>query len=415
MLNKDYNYDVAIIGGGAGGFAAAISAAEEGAKTIILEGNARVLKKVAVTGNGQGNIANENPKPENYNNSLAADVFNKVPYTALMQFFAQAGIQTQTKQRGRVYPLSLQASSVVDNLRLRAEELNIYEMCNFCVSSLKKEEKLFYITSSGGTVVRARAVVVACGGKAYPHLSCGGGYSLLTGFGHNIKNLLPSLVQLKTVKQPIRFLKGIRLEDVQIKAETDGKIIKSSKGDVIFTDYGVSGIAVFEISGAVIKTLSRKKSVSLLIDILPDINSTELSDILSRRKTLLHKRDAQHFLTGLIPKQLAKSVMEVCNVDTNKKIDALTDCEINKIVSTVKNFVLEVTGSLGFDNAQVTAGGIDVCDFDKELMSKKCSGLFACGEILDVDGDCGGYNLMWAFSSGILCGKSCAKLLKSDI
>ncbi len=408
----DKHYELAVIGGGAAGFAAAITAAES-VKTVIIEGGARTGRKLAASGNGQGNIANACVAPENYNCSLPFEVFDKVPYSEVQKFFTFAGIQTTQKERGRIYPLSLQASSVVDNLRLRAAELNIDEVCNFKVNKIDKKDSIFIIKSESGGSITAKSVIISCGGRAHPNLSCGGGYGLLTAFGHKITPLLPSLVQLKTEKKPyLRHLKGVRLTGVSVKAVSGSATLKAAEGDVIFTDYGVSGSAVFEVSGYAVKALDKGESVTLIIDLMPDIDIQTLSNNLFDRKNALGIRAAGNFLTGFAPKQFASAVYEIAGIDTEKPLKDISASGVKAIADGIKNFSLAVTGSLGFDSAQVTMGGIDINGFDRCLMSKYCDKLYACGEVLDVDGDCGGFNLLWAFSSGILCGREAAKRIK---
>lgn len=407
------HYKAAVIGGGAAGFAAAITIAGGGIDTVLLEGGLRTGRKLAASGNGQGNIANAVINPENYNCNLPLSVFEKVPYADVEKLFSSVGVATVQKERGRIYPQSLQASSIVDNFRIKLSELNAQEICGFYVKAIEKKNNIFYITAKDGNTVTANTVIIACGGKAHPHLSSGEGYSLLSAFGHKLTNLLPSLVQLKWDKKPyLKQLKGIRLENAAVKAISNNGIIKQSYGDVIFTDYGISGLAVFEVSGTAVKEIEKNANVEIVIDIFAHISENALIDILNERKNILGGRAAEHFLTGFIHKQYAKAIFEYCGTDTKKSINLLSQNDIKQIAYALKNFTVTVTGSLGFDYAQVTSGGIDIEGFNENLMSKYCDNLYACGEILDVDGDCGGYNLLWAFASGILCGKNVIKTIK---
>lgn len=409
---KNLNYDIAVIGGGAGGLCASVTAGLSGLKVALIEGSNRTGKKLSVTGNGQGNIANNFVKAECYNNGdFVLKVFEKIPLQSLLSFFSFIGIEVISKENGRLYPLSLQASSVLDCLRLKNKELFVEEICNFFVVNISKKNDVFYIKSSDGNIITAKSVIIACGGKASPHLNCGQGYNLLADFGHSLTKLLPSLVQLKTQKQAIRHLKGVRIETA-LKLSVNGKTLKSSFGDVIFTEYGVSGLSVFEISGNAIRSLDNKDSVVLSLDTLPDIDLNILTDMLNKRKDVLKDRTAEFFLTGFLPKQFAKTVLEISDISPSKLVKNIDNREIKLLANSIKDFKLEVTGSLGFEYAQVTAGGIDVKDFDENLMSKFCKNLFACGEVLDIDGNCGGYNLMWAFCSGILCGQQAVKIFK---
>lgn len=422
MKNSDINnyneklYDIAVIGGGAGGFAAAISAAECGILNIaILEGGERTGRKIAASGNGQGNIANKNLSVNNYhgkNTDIVKKVFDKVPYQRLIKFYESTGIVVTEKERDRIYPSSLQASSVLDCLRLKAKELSIEEICGFLVTDIIKEKDYFKVAGKDDRIIYAKKVIVSCGGAAAPHLSSGTGYDLLTKFGHKLNKLMPSLVQLKTEKERLKYLKGIRAE-AALTAFSDGQVLKTASGDIIFTDYGISGSAVFDISGAAVRALEENKTVYISIDMMQNIDIIDLKNILKKRRDRLNNRTAESFFTGFIIKQSAKSILTVCGINLSKNIKEITDKEIEAMVLCIKNFRLSVTGSLGFENAQVTAGGIDTADFDDNLMSKLCRNLYVCGEMLDIDGDCGGYNLMWAFAGGIVCGTSAAKAIKN--
>lgn len=408
MIKTDF--DIAVIGGGASGFAAAISAAEKGHSVAIIEGNKRTGKKLIATGNGQGNIANSRLSPENYNNRcFAKAVFDKVPYAELINFFKRAGIEIVEKENGRIYPLSMQAYSVLDNLRKRASELGVNEICGYYVTKLNKNNGVFYIASGKGDTITAKAAIIACGGGASPHFSCGTGYSLLTSFGHKVTKLLPSLVQLKTEKSMIKHLKGVRLQDVTLRLICQCKETACYSGDVIFTDYGVSGSAVFEASSKAVRLIDNGQNVILSIDMLPLLKLNDVIAMLMQRKSMFPKREAAFLLNGVIPKQIAANILEILNIDKNMPVADICNNKICDMAKYIKYYNIKAIQPLGIEYAQVTAGGIRTDDFDGSLMSKLCADLYACGEVLDIDGGCGGYNLMWAFCSGILCGQSALK------
>jgi predicted Rossmann fold flavoprotein len=398
-MNKT-DFDVAVIGGGAGGLAASICSAQRGFKTALVEGNSRVGKKLIVTGNGQGNIANANLSPDCYNDSFAMKVFEKIPLEALLEFFNSAGIETMQKSDGRIYPLGLQASAVLDNLRQKAFELGVSEICGCKINKLEKKDGVFILTSDSA-VFTAKAVIAACGGGASPNLSCGAGYQLLTAFGHKMTKLLPSLVQIKTDKSMIKGLKGVKLYDIII-----GFNGKNYPGDLIFTDYGISGSAAFDASSDISRYIDLGGKAKITIDLLPDIKQKDLTQMLLRRKKLFFQRSAYSLLTGITAKQMINNIMSACLIDRDIFIKDISDEKIESIAAVIKQYKLEVTGTLSLNEAQVTIGGIEVEDFNDNLMSKKCNDLYACGEMLNIDGKCGGYNLMWAFCSGILCGNS---------
>jgi predicted Rossmann fold flavoprotein len=400
---KNTDFDIAVIGGGAAGLAAGICAARRGCATAIVEGNPRTGKKLLVTGNGQGNIANAYLTAGHYNNDFAMKIFEKIPLNKLTEFFESAGIETVRRQNGRIYPLSMQASSVLDNLRQAAQEAGAAEICSAPVGRIEKAGDVF-ILKTPLKDISCKAAIVACGGAASPHLSCGGGYGLLTAFGHKKTKLLPSLVQIKTDKENIKGLKGVKISDVTISGGGG-----QAQGDIIFADYGISGSAVFEISPLIVRLLESGKNADLYMDLLPEISLSGLINMLKKRRNLFGGRNCEFLLNGVVTKQLIKIIFYNCGIDGGIGIKDIGDAKLTQIAGFIKKYHLKATGCLGLENAQVTIGGICTDDFDDNLMSKLCRNLYACGEILDIDGKCGGYNLMWAFCSGILCGSEALK------
>ncbi len=395
-------YDVLIVGGGAAGLACAAALSENPhIKILIAEAGERVGKKLSATGNGQGNVFNFDRDVSHYrsgNLSLVEKI--ACPADKPAEWACERIFGTMLYKRGsmgRAYPQSLQASSLTDMLLRRLQRRGVEIMLSLKVTSVEKNSDGDFTVCCGKDKFRAPFVVLAAGGKAQKQFKTdGSAYGLALNFGHNLTPLYPSIVQLKTDTSYIKNLKGVRAECLA-EAVAGGKIIKSVTGDVIFTDYGVSGNAVFYLSSVLCKG-----GGTLKLDFLPEYTNEILYSTLMRRKE--EGVAACDILCGLLHNQIARAVL---------KRAASEDIKI--IVNTLKNFTLEVTGTLGFDYAQVTQGGIDMKDVADNLESVLCENLFFAGEILDVDGDCGGYNLNWAFSSGIAAADGIAAKIGSRI
>lgn len=384
-------YRVAIIGGGASGLACASRLVQlnKGSGVVILEKGDRLGKKLAATGNGQGNVTNVNMSAEHYfgggkylAEKIACDSYSKA-LTLFCNLFS-------SDENGRVYPSGRQASALCDGL-MNSTMRGIVDLKIGC--GVKKIEKGFIITLDSDEKVAADYVVLCTGGKAQKQFKTdGSAYTLAQNFGHKLTALYPSLVQLKTDVTYIKTLKGIRV-DCAVTAYSEGKPLKTVRGDVIFTDYGVSGNAIFSISPYVVD----KQNCELSLEFLPDIKKSEIDRIVAERKKLGFAES--ELLGGTLHNQLGRAIIK------------RSGGEPEKIAEMVKNFTLKIIGSLGFDYAQVTRGGIDVKDITDKLESKLQRNLFFAGEILDVDGDCGGYNLHWAFTSGMAVAEEIAKRL----
>jgi hypothetical protein len=373
------NIDVAIVGGGAAGLACAVNLKKlnSAIKVTIIEAGERLGKKLAATGNGQGNVTNCNMDGKYYfggNVGLVEQIACKGERVEANLFHCVL----TPDDRGRVYPGGKQASALVDSLMVDIKRFDIQTLLNVKVVDIAKG---FTLTLSDGQKLHAKYVVLAVGGKAQKQFKTDGtSYALAQKFGHSLTNLYPSLVQLKTDMQHIKTLKGIRVDCV-VSAIYRGQIIATKRGDVIFTDYGVSGNAIFEISPYVVD----KQGVTLSLHFLPDCDDVVLKDIKVKKALGYPKSE---LLSGTLHNQLGRAIMKRCDSDDE-----------NVVAETVKNFTLPVTGNLGFDYAQVTKGGINMKEVSDELESKLVKNLFFAGEVMDVDGECGGYNLHWAFAS----------------
>lgn len=406
---------IAIIGGGASGLSAAIEAGRAieltgmRAEVAVLERNPRVGKKLLLTGNGRCNLTNINLFPDAYNTPRAISVLRTLPEDT-RTFFAGLGIMTCCDESGRVYPHSMQSGSVLNALRGEAERLGVQIRTGSMAESIRCKGSRFLINEE----IPADAVIVACGGCAYPVTgSDGNGYGLMKSLGIPCTCALPSLTGLEVADRDFKALKGVRAKAV-VTAHIDGKAIASERGEVQFTEYGVSGIAVMQLSRLITRVLDRDKHCEtfLMIDLAPDVEQSRIVDFLRHLCEQKSKMLTADLLAGIVPRQLGFYLLKRCGIPIGENTcDSIPRKMLPSIAGQVKAFRLQIVSARGFEQAQVTAGGAKLGAFDSRLMARQVAGLFACGEILDVDGMCGGYNLEWAFSSGRLCGKSAVDFL----
>lgn len=381
--------DILIVGGGAAGLTAAICAAQSGNKNIIIaEKNARVGKKLAATGNGRCNISNVNLDICKYHGDpcFAYKLIDKFNFNNTKDFFEKLGVIIKVDEKGRAYPYSLQASSVVDALRFECDKQSIKTVLNCEITEIIKKDNLFIIKSED-YIFNARAVILAFGGQAGGNLygTDGSAYKLFKNI--NFIETKPVIVQLKTENKITRALKGVK---VNAKVTINDK---SDYGEVLFCDYGLSGPPVLQLSRYA------KTNDNICLDLMPEYSLQEVEEILNNRKSL--KREDKEFFTGLLQKRVGMEIVKLCGGTSNTLL----------LAKTIKCFSFKVLGNTGFKNAQATSGGYDTKEFKDNLECKKINGLFACGELLNVDGDCGGYNLQWAFASGFFAAKGAINYL----
>ena len=402
--------EIAVIGGGASGLMAAITAKKSGKEVIILERKDRILKKVLITGNGRCNITNVNANISNYfgkNISSVENILNRFTPHDTMDFFNELGIVCNEENRGKVYPLSGQASSVVDALRFEAEKLGIKIETEFYVRKIEKDGFKFKIYSEDKKKIEAGRVILAAGGQSYPELgSNGSGFELAKELGHSVTKLSPSIVQLKTEKYQVKGLQGIKT-DVAVTAYGDNKKICTYDGELLFTDYGISGNVVFNISFV----MPLYKNVEFEIDFMEKFDYNELYEILKERKRILSHLTMENYFNGMINKKLGQFLSKVSGIEKlSKPVKDLNDSDIRKLCTVLKKYRVKILETTGFKNAQVTAGGVSLDEVNAEtLESKIVKGLYFSGEVLDVYGECGGFNLQWAWASGYIAGENAAK------
>lgn len=393
---------VAIIGGGASGLCCAIEAARCGAAVTLYEAKDRVGKKILATGNGRCNMLNTFASADDYSAPFfVREVLEQYDAEAVRLFFEELGLYTREDEEGRVYPLSNQAAGVLDVLRFECDRLGVKTVCACEITSLKKQGKGFIL--SDGKVYDK--VVLCCGSKATVK-SCNG-YELLKSVGHTVTKLMPALTKL-TVKDNTytKQLKGIRHKAV-LSLAVDGKKIAEESGELLFADYGLSGIAVMQLSSLIARQMRNGKATPhIMCDFVPDMSFDELVEKI--KKITLHSKEmkSENLLTGFMPKKLGEVIIKSAGVPSAKELGELSDKDIKSIASSAKKFTFEIAGLRPFEDAQVVSGGAELREINpRTLESLRCRNLYVCGELLDVDGPCGGYNLLWAFASGIAAGR----------
>lgn len=398
--------NIAIIGGGASGMAAAISAAENRENHIyLLERQSRVGRKLLSTGNGRCNLTNTLAAPQNYHGqepAFAVPALKRFPPEKVLGFFSALGLLTAEEYGGRVYPLSGHAGSVLDTLRLALQKPNIELFTGAEVSAVTRRGGGFRVRWAEGELEAGR-VIVACGGCAGSKL--GGvmdGYNILKSLGHSRTALYPALTQIRTEPEYPRALKGVKA-DGGIRILRGSTVLAQGGGDLLFTDTGVSGTAAFGLSRC---AATAGEGLSLSIDFFRDYELSDLEKYLAERRAACPAIPANSILTGAAQSRLGQMLCRYAGVGGGMTARELGGGERKALAAAMKDFRLKITGVSGFESAQVTAGGVKTSEFDPNtLESRIVPGLFACGEVLDIDGDCGGYNLQWAWASGLLAGR----------
>lgn len=396
---------IGIIGAGASGMAAALAAAEnKSAQILVFERQARVGRKLQATGNGRCNLTNLHADETGYhgeNASFATAALNRFSVSETLRWFEELGLYTIAETSGRVYPYSDQANSVVNVLRFALEKENIQLRLGFEVQRVRNLENGFLVESADASEFCDR-LIVACGGLAGSKL--GGsmsGYQILRSLGHRVTRLRPALVQLKSGWLGCASLKGVRA-NCSVTVLQDGDFFSQSKGELQFTEYGLSGPVIFEVS----RDVCRERGAWVCrLDFLPDLGKSQVLEMLIRRRAT--NLPTEELLTGILHNRLGRVLTQAADIRNGLKVSQLSDESLTQLVELVKGLEVSVIEPLGMDHAQVTAGGIVTEEFNPETMeSRKVPGLYACGEVLDIDGDCGGFNLQWAWSSGRLAGTS---------
>lgn len=398
---------LAVIGGGAAGMAAAIEAAHQGVQVRLYESQARLGRKLLATGNGRCNFSHQGFTDNNYHGEhphFVHDAFQRFDEDDTLAFFEHLGLAVTTDDRHRYYPASLQASAVLDVLRMALDEAGVQVHTDTRITTVQPLEKGgFRLLWKGGSA-NADAVIVATGGEAAPKLGgCRDGYKMLMQLGHSLVETAPGIVQLVGDVSALKAANGLKRE-VRLTIRGNGKRLVQDEGELLITNYGLSGPPVLQCAGHAVRALARGDKVQAEINFFPDQDLGTLTEAFLARHEAFPQRRAAAFFVGLLPRLLAQCALKACGI---KAEAALDKHKLTALAQLLHAWRLSISGPRSFAEAQVTLGGIDTADFDSQSMqSWMVPGLYACGEVLDIDGDCGGYNLQWAWSSGRLAAVS---------
>ncbi|MBQ7288583.1 MAG: aminoacetone oxidase family FAD-binding enzyme [Clostridia bacterium] len=394
-----------IIGGGAAGLCAAITAKRQNPKLnlTVLESNDRVCKKLITTGNGRCNITNKDLHILHYHGGT--ELCSVLDNDFIIQFFDSIGTEIVFEESGRGYPASYQALSVVDNLRFACEKLGIEICTGQRVTDISANKGCFTVTAA--QTFSADAVLLACGSPAGGKIASDSGYALLKRFGHKVLPVTPAIVPIQTEVSVPRQLKGIKV-NASATLYIGGKAVCKEYGEVLFCDYGLSGPPILQLARA---AAFGKPNTYIELDLMPALSAEAVLQKLTRRAAVLHDRVAGEFFTGLLNKRLGQVICKVCNCNLQMPARQLP---LEQLTSVIKALHLPVTGVLPLSQAQVAAGGADTAEFGSDFMSKKQAGLFCAGEVLNVDGDCGGFNLAFAWCSGAAAATAAVQWLEEN-
>lgn len=403
--------DVIVVGGGASGLMAAITAASSGAEVTLVEQNDRVGRKILSTGNGRCNYTNLYQDPACYHcekKSFPWGILQQFDVRQTVDFFQQLGIHPKSRN-GYLYPNSDQASSVLDVLRMECARSHV-EILNErkCMEILPQKTGFLLKTNSGK--LRARRVILAAGSRASAVAgSDGSGYTLARQLGHTLLPILPALVQLRCREAFYKSISGVRVQG-QVSIFADGECIAKDKGEIQLTNYGISGIPVFQVSGAAAKALYHGNPVMAVLDFMPDLEWEEFLQFLDTRVQIRPQKTLEEFFIGLFPKKLCDLWIRLGKFARGQCVDSISETQWINLAQRIKQFETNVVETNPFEQAQVCRGGVDTHEVHPQtLESNLVPGLYFAGEILDVDGLCGGYNLQWAWSSGHVAGREAAR------
>ncbi|MFA6160859.1 MAG: NAD(P)/FAD-dependent oxidoreductase [Patescibacteria group bacterium] len=417
-----------VIGGGPAGLMAAGRAAECGARVLLLEKNSAAGRKLLMTGNGRCNLTQKEDNVRElvkkyHNGAFLFSAFHAFGPRRVIEFFEECGVRTKEEELQRVFPISNKAIDVLNALLdyLKAGKVTI--KYNAIVKRIEsKNGRIDAVILADGTKLNAKKVILSTGGQSYPSTgSTGDGWKWLRDLGHTVVEPKPALVPLKVKETWVKELKGVSLQNVDVKVIKNKKTIAKTNGDFIFTHFGVSGPAILTVSREAVAALAgdcrapsdyarndkKGMDVSLQIDLLPETTIEKLDRHLSASSKEFAAKSAKHVLDGLASSRLAEALIELAKIDPRKQCGQITKVERQTLVSLMKSMTLTVIGSLGFEVAMVTSGGVDVKEVDpKTMQSKLIDNLFFAGEVLDVDGPTGGYNLQMCWSTGFAAGSS---------
>lgn len=403
------NKKVGIIGAGAAGMMAAIQAARSGGEVTLFEKNERIGKKILMTGNGKCNLTNKSFSLDDYNSTnkeFLSVFFSRFGVEDTIVFFQELGLLLKNKA-GYLYPLSEQASTVLDVLRFEIKRLEIQTITEEEVTSLHRKKDFLVQTKKQN--YHFDNILITTGGKACPKSgSDGTGFQFASKLGHHIIDPVPALVQLKCSGDFWKLIAGVRC-DANIKLTVGNQEKAVERGELQITDYGISGIPIFQLSRYAAYGIQSRQTVNAFIDFLPDYSLEDLLTSAQEHYKIRKQDTAEEFFTGYLNKKLMFLFMKLVGIKANSLTKNNPFGQIQKVFEQMKEYRVVITDTNSFQNAQVCAGGVPLTEITEKMESNIVKGLYFAGEILDVDGRCGGYNLQWAWTSGYLAGLNMAK------
>ncbi|MDO4977463.1 MAG: NAD(P)/FAD-dependent oxidoreductase [Eubacteriales bacterium] len=409
-------YDMIIIGAGPAGMSAAYAAAKEGIRILLLEKADRIGKKILVTGNGRCNLTNEVQNPDCYRSDYGErvqGVLSSFSYEDTHIFFRNLGILTRNKN-GYIYPYNEQAASVREAFEVALtsqENITILTGCKVeGIDFTKKGYRVFTNRESFG----AKAVVVATGGYAGPSIGCdGSGFAFAKAMGHEIVKPFPALTPLKSGAPFLKKVSGVR-NQARIHLLVDGVEERREEGELQWTEYGISGVAIFQLSRYAVLAMEEGKKVALSLDFMPDWKEEDVEALLTSFQKKCSYKNLKELISGFLPGKLVPVVLREAKIKEEKSVMEIKEEDIHMLCHSIKHFLLRINGYVGYEKAQVTRGGVSLRELNDQMESIYQPGLFFAGEVTDVDGTCGGYNLQWAFSSGNLAGLAAASYVSTQ-
>ncbi len=409
------SYDIAVIGAGPAGCTAAICAGRRGKKTVLVERNDSIGKKILLTGKGRCNITNIAPLEDFLdkfapNGQFLRTALQKFSNHDLISFCEKKNLHLKVERQGRVFPDTDRAISVVKVLRDYLSDNNVKIVYKSRLADIKKQEDGFNLRLEDGLEIQSKKVILALGGVSYKVTgSTGDGLTIAKKLGHTVTALKPGLVPLKTKEQWVKQLQGLTLKNISLKFKAGNKKISSGIGELLFTHFGVSGPLILDLSSEIISFFDKNKEVILLIDLKPALSVEQIEDRLLKETQEQGKKLLKNLLKEWLPAKLIDVFINLSKVDAQKTANQLTKNERLAIIGLLKEFKVTITGSLPLEEAMVTCGGVALAEINPRTMeSRFVPGLYFAGEMIDVSAASGGYNLQAAFSTGYLAGESAA-------
>ena len=413
-------FHIAVIGGGAAGIMAAIVAAQNGAQVTLLEKTNRLGRKLSITGKGRCNLTNtadvaEVVKNLPGNGKFLFSALKSFSPVDTVNFFENLGVKTKVERGGRIFPESDDAHEVIDALTKKLALLGVEVKTNSPVTEIFAEHHKINGVLVGGKKIFADAVILATGGASYPATgSTGDGFKFARRLGHHVTEILPALVPLETEETFVKDLQGLSLKNVRVKLLADSKSVAEEFGEMLFTHFGVSGPIILTLSRQAAQLLSQGKFLELEINLKPALTPEQLDARILRDFDKFKRKAIKNSLIELLPAKLIPVVLDAAFIDENKRVDEITALERRRLVENLRGLLLTVTKTRPIDKAIVTAGGVDVKEIDpKTMRSKLVENLFVVGEVLDVDGFTGGFNLQAAWSTGFVAGTNATAMRNS--